>query len=206
MTDEKVFSGIHAVKSNTGNFHAVAVFLDVCNEFVNRYGLLLNEEPYDNLNEVLDDMERLCENDILSICQYEDLDQIDIYHPTRDQVGEVVKGKLVGFHIDYKRQPKKSKRSPVLLANVAVLINGEVHFVCADKMEIPIGNYDSESFSESIIVRTYMQDVWEKFIFGDEVSLDIVPLGRHRARYVLKEILPHPSFWEEVFDGVLCDL
>ena len=207
MTDEKVFTGIHAIKSNTGNFHAVAVFLNLCNDYVERYGLLMNEEPYSNLDEVLDDMEDLASSDILSVCVNQDgLDKISIYHPSTNLIGETVKGRIVGFHIDYKRQSKKSRRSPILIANAAVLINEEeVHFVCADKMEIPIDSFDNDSFSESVIVNAYMEDIWSKFEFGSEVIMDIVPVGRHRARYVLREVVPPSSFWEMVLQGLRDD-
>ena len=201
MTD-KLLTGLHAIKSQTGNYHAVAVYLDMCQDFVKRYGLLLNEEPFEDLNEILDDMDLVINEDLLSaLCTSaeKELDQLVIYHPNRDQIGQVVQGTLVGWHLDYKRN--KKKRGPsVVLTNAALMIDGAVHFVCIDKFEVMDENMDSETFKE--VVESYMQTIRTAYRLGDDMLLDIVPLGKNYARYTLKEHIPGPTWWEIAMGGI----
>ena len=187
MAKQLLLTGIHAIEGSDKNFHAVGVFVDISKRYTQKYGLLLNDKPYFSLKSALEDIKQTHIDEIVkSADPHKDMDLMYTVSPKRDGIGETINATLVGWHLDYKKNPDRKRSPGMVIVNAGFMFNGEVHFSCIDKLEV-----DKHATQQDIrdIIETYVETAKGSFEFGSPVEVEVVPSGASAARYVMKELI-----------------
>lgn len=214
----RVLCGVHALKQKDENvFYPVAVYFNVKDHMTHRECGLVADDPQDSIEHCLDYIE-----DAIAYYATEEkyhiagveytareiadenikLSPMRVYYPKRGLVGETLKGQVVGWHVDYKTNDSK-KCDPCLITNVAWMDSrGFVNYVIVDKMNIqPKSPKDiARMMSNAFTV------ISKNMRLGGELTVDVVPAGPHRARYVINEYKRPLTFTEEILGalGEMC--
>lgn len=187
MTTRLLLSGVHAIPGPNETYHAVGVFVEITKDYTEKYGLLLNSEPYSSLKSALEDIKKSHIDDIVSIRNpHKDMDRMYAKPPNRDSIGESFNAIMVGWHLDYKKNSKKKRSPGMVTVNAGFLYDGEVHFSCIDKLEI-----DKDATADDVqdIIETYTETAKASFEFGSMATVQVVPAGATSAKYVMKELI-----------------
>lgn len=204
----RVLCGIHALKQkNADTYFPVSVYFTLKNSYAERETGLFCDESYPSLDHTLDALDTLLlefKDKTVAGLEYTEeellsddvrLDKLIVYYPDRKEIGEHVQGTIVGWHVDLKINANKKKSPAVLLSNIAWMNNkNEVHYVVTDKMDLP-------PMSEEDIVATIdeaFKEMCNHYKLGGNIGLDVVPVGKHRARYCLAEYTAPKTFMEKV--------
>ena len=193
----RVLCGFHALQSIDGNdYFPVLVYYKLDNQFsIRETGLAVNEKC-ESLDEALDVLDELtyCMNttcvekeedfDPLNLNSTLELDTLTVTFPRRSEIGDIVKGKVVGWHIDFKTNANKKHATPCLITNIAWMSDdGDLGFVVVDKMSIK----SSSPVGTRAGIHKLFRLVTSKYKLGGEIELQVVPVGKTLARYTLTE-------------------
>ena len=218
-TNTKILCGIHALASRGGrNYFPVAVYLNTNNHLTQRETILLREEKCDSLGAVFDIIEEenrdvkntekwerpffVDEYTTEELAEIGKLEPLRLYHPTKERIGEVIRGTVVGWHVDFRTNHGK-KCPPVMVGNVAFHDEqGRVNFVTVSKKEfVPkSATHIGEMLAQGYEVMT------EAVQLGGTLCVGVEALGKSRARFVVKEYIKPKTFMETVMQGVKEDL
>ena len=193
----RVLCGFHALQSIEGSdYYPVLVYYKLDDNLSFREtGLAVNErcETLEEALDVLDDLS-YCMNydcseseedfDPLNLRSNVELDALTVKFPGRSEIGNIMKGKVVGWHIDFKTNANKKHATPCLITNIAWMSDdGGVGFVVVDKMSIK----SSGPAGTRAGIHKLFRLVTSRYKLGGELELQVVPVGKSLARYTLTE-------------------
>ena len=204
----RVLCGVHALKENDKEIYfPVAVYFKLENRKTYREAGLLRGDEGPSLDHTLDYLDEALvgmEHDEIMGVEYTEaeltndeitLDPLCVTYPSRKLVGESIKGRVVGWHIDLKLNATRPQSPPVLIANLAWMSNsGELNYVIVDKVNIAARD---EKLLTAEIHEMFV-GMASYFKLGGDIKVEVVPVGKYRARYVLKDYVKPRTFMEEI--------
>lgn len=202
----KILCGVHTLKERNGeSYYPVAVYLDVSKKYAERETCLLRSARSTDIETVWavieKDMEECTEEGVYEWPHFVgnhdtenipgSLDGLRLYHPTKNKIGEEVQGTVVGWHIDYRTNAGKSS-NPVILGNVCFHDHLQrVNFVTVAKHHLDKAPTNQELVS---LMAVAFEKLSDKFKLGGSCVIDIVPVGKERARFVMREYVKPRAF------------
>ena len=196
----RVLCGFHALKDKDNSaYYPVCVYFKYENKMAHREtGLVINEAAaslHDCLDTINDAIEysRTSGKEQMTGIEYSEseledvviLDPLTVKYPPREMIGKNHVGYVVGWHVDLKTNSRSKTGVPHLIANLAWMDveSDTVHYIIIDKMPVIAKNGEDLSIQVHKMFKA-MNDV---YVLGGVVNINVVPQGKHNAKYSLVE-------------------
>lgn len=200
MTTNRTLCGVHTLQTeDNSGYYPIAVFYKLDKNYSQRETCLLSDTKYETLPEVIEylttvldkvgsETEDCCCDEGEEVLDFIDstviLDPLVVEYPTREHLGDIHRGTVVGWHVDYRTNVDKPHGKATMLSNLAWMnAEGEVNYVIVDKVEITSRSH--KQVREAI--RKMFRIISNNYKIGGKIDLEVVPQGKTLARYVLKE-------------------
>lgn len=193
----KILIGLHSQqdRKNPSAHYIVGTYLDLLeNDKTLRETALLENSSVHNPEEVI---KAYVTGEGSIIGEYDETpegkeiktERLRIYHPPKERVGkEEINMTICGWHVDYKTNKRFGK--PELVVVIAARDSrGRLNFINAHKQTF---SPKSAKNLEDLMAQQF-KTATEGFPVGHTISVEILPLGKDRAKFSVKGVLAPPT-------------